>query len=584
MPLVYRTLFSVAAGHDIIELSTRTLSHWLAGHRADGPTVTFTRSGNYELNRNSTATVVRHDNTDEHISFLRLITESAPAAITWRTVLTAVSDPGRMSDRLVWIDMSADVGGQNPEDRRFDAAAPGVALFFLQALECRDGASALGTEPTIVHGHDDAAVAGLLAAVRDDRRRLATIVSGVPADLTVAAWQQTMAGVLHRSVGMQSSYVLDLAAQQRLGDALPREFRVPIGGLRTFLPRVDLSNSNDSLRHPRLSARTLEGARSGNGVRPWVGSALIRAVRDAIREQPLPEELRSLDSLLNEEEAELSIRPGRAASPARPGRGPVPAWGSARTPAWSGAGPAPAREIKHRDVRIVELEKERERLLAELAETMEERDLGHEELRAAMNENAWLRTCLREAGLYALAGAKAPVAPGERPPGDFEELLERMTDASAFPHLYFTIDDNQDDVRELSGNKKERLWATRAWEALRALDDYARYQLAHPGAGKNLHDYLREPPEGFHGIPVKRLAAHESDTVQTRDKYAEKRTFKVPDQVHPDGVLPMFAHIKLDAEYGICPRLYYYADLAPGRTGRIYIGYLGRHLPVHSSN
>jgi hypothetical protein len=42
--------------------------------------------------------------------------------------------------------------------------------------------------------------------------------------------------------------------------------------------------------------------------------------------------------------------------------------------------------------------------------------------------------------------------------------------------------------------------------------------------------------------------------------------------VEPSGRVPMYAHIKLDIEYGICPRLYFYPHLGPGTTNRVYIG------------
>ncbi|MEY9213437.1 hypothetical protein ABH917_002883 [Thermobifida halotolerans] len=466
---------------------------------------------------------------------------------------------------------------------------PKLVRSFLNAARCSDGAAVLTEEPVIVRGRDEQAVDALLAAIGDDTRRMAVIVTGAPADLTVVGWRAAMTQVLKFACGMYAGYVLDRAAQERVAARLPKDFDVPVGGVRTFRPGVRLSDPGDPLRHPRLSTRSMDAARTGGMVRSWVGRALVHSVREVILDAPLPGELRSLDSLLNEEEAELSALPaGLTLSPratvvystesATASRlSVVPPTGQDRTTELTG-------EIKRRNARIAELEKERERLLAELAETEEERDQFQEQLRAARHENTWLRDQLRRIGQYALAGAKPPVAPSERPPNDFQELLERMTDHAAFPYLHMTIDDSLDDVRELSGNKKERLWATKAWEALRALNDYVRYQLTHPDNGKTLHDYLRDQPDGFHTIPVKRMAAHESDTVQNRAKLSGKRVFRVPAEVHPDGEVPMFAHIKLDTEYGICPRLYYYPDLGPGRTNRIYIGYLGRHLRVHSTN
>ena len=164
-----------------------------------------------------------------------------------------------------------------------------------------------------------------------------------------------------------------------------------------------------------------------------------------------------------------------------------------------------------------------------------------------------------------------------------EGSLDRITDGTALPHLFFTLADRS-TVRELTDSNKEGLWARRTWEALRALDDYARYQLENPGTGLGLHEYLRQPPDGYAAVPVRRLASGESDSVRRRDKLSDKRIFPVPAEVDPSGEAPMFAHFRLDGEYGICARLYFLPDLGPGTTNRIYIGYIGRHLPVHSTN
>ncbi|HLU97017.1 MAG TPA: hypothetical protein VKZ89_09290 [Thermobifida alba] len=587
MPLVYRTVFTVSPPCDVVGLSLDTFSTWLA-HKSDGRCPDLSRSGHHVLDHRYTVKVVRHENPAENLRFLRLKTESTHdrSGTVWQTVLTAVSAPGRASDRTVWIDMTAIPPGAEAAQERFEVVRPKLVRSFLNAARCFDGAAVLTEAPVIVRGRDTRAVDALLAAICDDSRRMAVVATVAPPDLTVVGWRMAMGQVLKSACGMYSGYVLDRAAQERVAARLPREFDIPAGGVRTFRPGVRLSDPGDHRRHPRLG---MDAARTGGVIAPRIGRTLAHALREVVLDAPLPEELQLLDSLLTEEEADLSATP--ASPPSALGATVVYRTESAATPRPPVPAPAApdrtaelAAEVKRRTARIADLEKERERLLAELAETAAERDRYREELRGARHENAWLREQLRDNGHYALAAAKPPAVPSDQPPDDFEELLERMLDGASFPYLRVTIDDSLDDVRELSGHKKERLWATKAWEALRALNDYVRYQLTHPGNGKTLHDYLRDQPDGFHTIPVKRMAAHESDTVQNRAKFSGKRIFRVPAEVHPDGEVPMFAHIKLDAEYGICPRLYYYPDLGPGRTNRIYIGYLGRHLPVHSTN
>jgi len=363
---------------------------------------------------------------------------------------------------------------------------------------------------------------------------------------------------------------------------------------------VELFDGDDASRHPRMSPATLDTARDGERIRNWVGAALSRRVRDNALDVSLPDPLLAVDALLAEESDDLRATARSAAVGPPPGPGRSAARSAAivhrAAPEESGSALASEqeREAQEQQVlrlreevtrlssRVAELSEERQGLLAETADLAEELDNARDHARSAVYEARWLRERAREAGQFRLAAAPAPSDPRRRPPRTVPELLERVTDGSALPHLFFTID--AQTVYELSDSRKESLWVTRAWEALLALNDYARYQFDNPGSGLGFHSYLKETPDGYQVIPVKRLASQESDYVRNRGKLNDKRLFRVPEEVEPGGRVPMYAHIKLDIEYGICPRLYFYPDLGPGTTNRVYIGYLGRHLPVQQSN
>ncbi|WDZ89723.1 hypothetical protein [Nocardiopsis sp. HUAS JQ3] len=601
MPLVYRTLVAVPEHDgDLVAVTSTVLSRWLSKRGNSGARVDFSASGRHELSNRSRALVVRHDNPDEGLSFLRLTTESDKTDGVWRTVATAVVDPALSPWRYVWIDMTvtpspADEGSEQP---RLDVMPPEAARMLLEAVHGHDGGHPLPPAPRIVRGRDDDLVDTLVATIRDPLRRMAVVATGSPRDVTVADWRGAMAGALSRCTGMCSGYVLDDAALERVGALLPPGLDVPPGGVRTFLPGVDPHDEADAARHPRMSPATLDTARDGERIRNWVGAALSRRVRDNALEVGLPGPLQAVDALLEEETDDLrrsgpgTARP-RVSVPAARGAAVVhqAAQGGAGT---AGAASALEREaleqqaqrlreeVTRLGARVSELSEERHGLLAETADLSEELDTAREQARAARYEARWLREQAREAGLFRLAAAPAPSDPQRRPPVSVRELLERITDDSVLPHLYFTIEDAT--VYELSDSRKESLWVTRAWEALLALNDYARYQFDNPGTGLGFHSYLRETPDGYQVIPIKRLASQESDHVRNRGKLNDKRLFRVPEEVEPSGRLPMYAHIKLDIEYGICPRLYFYPDLGPGTTNRVYIGYLGRHLPVQQSN
>ncbi|MDA8371774.1 MAG: hypothetical protein M0026_18170 [Nocardiopsaceae bacterium] len=593
MPLVYRSIVTVPPDHDVIASASAVLSQWLSQRGTAGARVVFTRSGAYELSKRSRAMVLLHQNHEEDITLLRLVTESDKPDGVWRTTVTAVSDPLRLHHPYIWVDMTADPRSEIVDSERLDIAPPDAVRMLLNEVPGYDSGHRVPAEPEIVRGKDRSAVHALIDAIGDPQRRYAVVVSGAPADMTVSSWRDTMAGVLSRSTGMCSGHILDAAAQEQVDVLLPDDFDVPAGGVRTFLPDVEFSDAADSLRHPRMTPHTLDTAREGGRVRPWVGLALARSVRDNALDRPLPSALHDIDTLLNEEEIDTFIQEeeGSAASPRTPLTAAAAAPQAAdmirllrdRIFATSQEAKRLRAEAKQLTKSNAELAKERERLVTEVSELTEELDSARQGLHATRHELSWLRERLQEEGLYRLALAPAPPDPRLRPPHKVEDLLDRITEDWRFPHLFFTIED-RDTVRELTGSRKESLWVARAWEALLALNDYARYQLEHPDSSLSFHAYLREPPDGYHAIPVRRLAAQESDHVRNRDKLSEKRVFTVPEEVHPSGEVPMFAHIKLDTEYGICPRLYFYPHLGPQTTNRIYIGYLGRHLPIQHSN
>lgn len=583
MPLVYRTLVAVPERQtDLLTTASTVLSRWLSKRGNSGAQVEFSASGHYELSNRSRALVVRHDNSEEGLSFLRLTTESDKPDGTWRTTVSVVTDPVLSPWHYLWLDMSVEprTGTHQAEQPlRLDVMPPEAARMLLDTVAAHDGAHPLSHVPRIVRGRDEAPVDALVSTIRDPKRRLAVIATGAPRDVTVAAWRATMATVLSRCTGMCAGYVLDTAALERVDSLLPRELDIPAGGVRTFLPRVHLEGDDDAARHPRLSPATLDTARDGERIRNWVGSALSRKVRDNALDLALPDPLVAIDTLLDEEVEDLRAHALKGAPHTTVSGGQA----GAALEAQEQQAQRLREEVKRLSARIEELTTERQTLLAESTDLSEELDTTQDELRSARHENRWLRDRARDAGLYRLASTAAPPDPGQGPPRSVRELLDRITDGSALPHLFFTIEDH-DTVHELSDSRKETLWVTRAWEAMLALNDYARYQFDNPGSGLGFHSYLRETPDGYRVIPVKRLASQESDHVRNRGKLNEKRLFPVPEEVDASGRVPMYAHIKLDIEYGICPRMYFFPHLGAGTTNRVYVGYLGRHLPVQQSN
>lgn len=121
--------------------------------------------------------------------------------------------------------------------------------------------------------------------------------------------------------------------------------------------------------------------------------------------------------------------------------------------------------------------------------------------------------------------------------------------------------------------------AKKCWDGLLALHDYARARAtgAHTGG---LIDYLRTTPQGFHGFGVSNCATQESGPTMERKDLAEQRRFPVPTSVEPSGTVLMWPHLKLGKIGRISPRLHFHDDVAG--TGKMYVGYIGRHLGISS--
>ena len=121
--------------------------------------------------------------------------------------------------------------------------------------------------------------------------------------------------------------------------------------------------------------------------------------------------------------------------------------------------------------------------------------------------------------------------------------------------------------------------AKKCWDGLLSLHDYARARAAGVHTG-GLIDYLRTTPQDFHGFGVSNCATQESGPTMERKDLAEQRRFPVPTSVDPSGTVLMQPHLKLGKIGRISPRLHFHDDVAG--TGKVYVGYIGRHLGISS--
>jgi hypothetical protein len=184
-------------------------------------------------------------------------------------------------------------------------------------------------------------------------------------------------------------------------------------------------------------------------------------------------------------------------------------------------------------------------------------------------------------GVLARAGrvdqTRAAVA-AVQSPGSFAELLERL-DEHVLSYVVFTGDPK--NALELDDFDPLGTWAARAWDMLRVLDGYAATR-RRGDFSKGVHAYLGHTPPGRPGYAPGAHSTQESESVERSPRLRKLRVFPVPREVHLDGAIFMGAHFKIARKGLISPRMHYHDDA--GRAGKIYVGYIGKHLPNAHTN
>lgn len=203
-------------------------------------------------------------------------------------------------------------------------------------------------------------------------------------------------------------------------------------------------------------------------------------------------------------------------------------------------------------------------------------DEQNQELTSLRQENARLRRELARLGsTFTMVVAETEE---EAEPANWDEFFAR---SSALE--YVVLGSVESEVDKLRGQDQERTWIRRSWEALRALEEYARLKKER-GAEQmpHFHAYLLDP-HAEHALPRTRYSGNESQAVMMNSRFAAARTLPVPRQVDESGRILMEAHIRIGSGKPPAPRMHFYDD-TNGPTGKIYVGHLGPHLPNYQTN
>jgi len=194
--------------------------------------------------------------------------------------------------------------------------------------------------------------------------------------------------------------------------------------------------------------------------------------------------------------------------------------------------------------------------------------------------NDWVRTLRRR---LQMAGRAAETF---QPPDEFTQLPTQLPEVVArikdgeLSRICFTGD--EDPVWKLEEKAQSSTWAQATWRTVLAFQDYAE-AVANGTFRGDFYKWCSRPPSGAAAISARKVKPDESDTVKNNTRMRRLRELPVPADVNPSKCVFMGAHIRIGSGAGIsAPRLHYYDDVR--NTGKIYIDYLGPHLPVKSTN
>ncbi len=456
----------------------------------------------------------------------------------------------------------------------------------LDSLAARDSLAVLASQPVRI-GADQ--VDDLIDVLCDPERRLPAMVATAHPAITFGTWSATIAQVTRDASGLASTYILDEAATVAFNEAVGESHGVWGGALRTYMPEVDPAVSSDGLRHRVMLASRITADPHR------VSAVLADLPRRLALEAPIPLALAGVNRMLltqsrdapetGEEPAGQADLGADSTAPHETSSHAPPAGGTAHGAESSSLGLAQevGKQVKRierlrrerdealglaeeQEVRANSLFTERQNLLAQLAER-EQQVLQLESTARAFRQR------LVEAGVP--ADSLIPLEePPDAPPDEFAELLDWVE--RHLPRIEYTGDIG--DPLELDSSPESSTWVRSSWEALRALQAYAEVKAERGFAGDFRAWCMNPPAPGDYIISPNKVKMDESETVHSRPKWRQERIFRVPPEVEPGGRVFMGAHITIGASANgrINPRLYFHDGVL--KTGRIYVGYIGRHL------
>jgi hypothetical protein len=131
---------------------------------------------------------------------------------------------------------------------------------------------------------------------------------------------------------------------------------------------------------------------------------------------------------------------------------------------------------------------------------------------------------------------------------------------------------------ELDSYPLAKAWARKMVRSLEALSEYCEWRSERNVGGVNFLTWLGRNDS----IPPNWVSMKESEGLESNPVHYRQRMFPVDSSVDPSGSIFMEAHVKIDFDHP-APRIHFF-DASGLDIKKIYIGYIGEHLPTPSGH
>lgn len=456
---------------------------------------------------------------------------------------------------------------------------------------------------------EDDAVEDVFAYLTSPDRRLPIFLIGTTDDEElIGQYRENLKTWFRFLPGTAAMFMLSPSATAELSDRLPSSFAPSPWAIRTYRSNVDFEDEHDALRHRFLGQyrlNTEEHTRTRNRLGMIASEARAQVPRPSVlaRAQRTIDRARNRALLRATEHSREAIRNRSNAFKKESRIQPTDQFGQLTRVEYDNYSMlrellqvksltedivldlAELYETRPKDEVLARLDGMTEALTSYRDQADELRSLNEyylNEAREFENEleqnQARLRFVQRE-----LAAAGKPEAAYS-----FAQDTDIFEDVSSFTDLEQLLPSLEPEGIVFTGDISSMLnidevdsdgtAIRRALKCIRCLLSY-REERVDGNHDSSLFHYLKNPT-GVFSVPIKMFASKESES--TMNQFGNERVFPVPFEVDSTGWATMESHFKLGKIGQRSPRMHILDDLT--RTNRIYIGYLGDHLTIASTN